>query len=376
MEDYAIIEMFWQRDRQAMAETEKKYSEFCSYLTDRILADQKESEKCLAMTWLSAWESIPPARPSNLRIMLGRMTREAALKMYGSRPAERRGVGEIAQCLKEIRDITEPGEFTGDEDAVREKIRSFVNALAGEQRRLFIRRYWYMSDLREISREKGMTEDRMNEILSSLRLKLKEILGDDCRGMRKTRLLTLMNVVSDEYIEDALPRRLSPGSFRIRHIWSMTGAFGFLILISLLFRFMIPDRIREQTKEEGFIPVMSEMEAEEKTGVEITIPPGWANCTERIYSVHEDVLQTECFNSDRTVIITVRKKKGRGNISGDISEYKAQRMMTADGRDLTLKGNRNIYPLILFEENGYSYSILFQPAVSEEEIPDLIGKIY
>ena len=45
MEDTAILELYWARDEQAIAETQKSY--YCYSIAYHILHDREDTEECL-----------------------------------------------------------------------------------------------------------------------------------------------------------------------------------------------------------------------------------------------------------------------------------------------------------------------------------------
>ena len=90
MKDVRIIELFWQRDETALTEVENKYANYCFAIAWKILMNREDSEECVNDTWLAAWNTIPPKRPSILPSFLGRITRNFAIdtlrKKYGWSP--------------------------------------------------------------------------------------------------------------------------------------------------------------------------------------------------------------------------------------------------------------------------------------------------
>lgn len=60
MEDTAILELYWARDEQAIAETQKSYGKYCYSIAYHILHDREDTEECLNDTWMRAWNAIPP----------------------------------------------------------------------------------------------------------------------------------------------------------------------------------------------------------------------------------------------------------------------------------------------------------------------------
>ena len=52
MDDVFIVEMFWQRDENAINETEKKYSRYLYKIAYNILADPEDCEESVNDTYL------------------------------------------------------------------------------------------------------------------------------------------------------------------------------------------------------------------------------------------------------------------------------------------------------------------------------------
>ena len=63
MDDKQIVELYWQRNEQAIAETAAKYETYCMKISQNILSDRADSEENVNDTYLHAWEAIPPQPP-------------------------------------------------------------------------------------------------------------------------------------------------------------------------------------------------------------------------------------------------------------------------------------------------------------------------
>lgn len=79
MEDARIVELYWERDEAAIAESSAKYGGYCYQIAFRILALREDAEECVGDTWLRAWEAMPPSRPGRLDTFLGKITRNLSL---------------------------------------------------------------------------------------------------------------------------------------------------------------------------------------------------------------------------------------------------------------------------------------------------------
>lgn len=174
--DGQIIDMFWERSEAAVAETQKKYEKYCMYIAENILGDREDAEECVNDAYLSLWQSIPPARPDDLPAYLGRIVRNTSIDMLRRRKAAKRGFGEtepisdeLAACLGEI-------DSPADSYCIRDALDRFLGRLPKRTRIIFVQRYWYMSPVRDIARDIGMSEGSVRVSLYRTRAELKEFL--------------------------------------------------------------------------------------------------------------------------------------------------------------------------------------------------------
>ena len=79
---------------------------------------------------------------------------------------------EIKECLPTI-DNT---ENIAEEMVLTEVLNRFLSSLPLEQRKVFMRRYWYFSSIKEIAAEYGMSESKVKMSLLRARYQLKSLL--------------------------------------------------------------------------------------------------------------------------------------------------------------------------------------------------------
>ena len=177
MEDNRIVELYFERSEAAISETQKKYGKYCNYIAYNILNSQLDAEECVNDTYLRAWESIPPERPSVLKSFLGKITRNLALDRYDKAHALKRGgnaelaLDEIGECIP-----SEDGREMSDEIALRDAINGFLATLPKQTRIIFMRRYWYLSPVKHIAGDLGLSMSSVKVTLMRTRKKFKEYL--------------------------------------------------------------------------------------------------------------------------------------------------------------------------------------------------------
>lgn len=175
MDDQKIIALYWNRSPSAITETERKYGKYCYSIAYHILSDHHYSEECVNDTYLQVWDVIPPQRPNRFCAFLGRITRNLALNRYAYENAAKRGGGAVAVSLDELEEClcAAYGENLAERLALQDVLNSFLSDLRQTDRNIFLQRYWYFLEIRQIAREMMMTEGQVKMRLHRLRQELK-----------------------------------------------------------------------------------------------------------------------------------------------------------------------------------------------------------
>lgn len=63
MDDTRIVDLYWSRSQQAIAESKAKYGVCCRGIAYRILQCNEDADECENDTYLRAWNAMPPSRP-------------------------------------------------------------------------------------------------------------------------------------------------------------------------------------------------------------------------------------------------------------------------------------------------------------------------
>ena len=76
MDDLRIIELYFNRDEQAIKETDNKVRKtLCHSIAYNILNNHEDSEECVNDTYVSVWNTIPPTRPHNFMPFICKIAR-------------------------------------------------------------------------------------------------------------------------------------------------------------------------------------------------------------------------------------------------------------------------------------------------------------
>lgn len=181
MDDKQIVELYWQRSEQALAETDAKYGVYCRAIACRVLQDEQDAEECVNDAYLDVWNRIPPHRPSVLSAFLGKTVRHIAIDRLRKKTAQKRGGGEVFLALDELESCVSSREDVEQEvekQVLADAIRDFLASLRTEERRVFLRRYWYMDSVEEICTRFGFSQGKVKSMLSRTREKLRKHLTE------------------------------------------------------------------------------------------------------------------------------------------------------------------------------------------------------
>lgn len=179
MEDKEIVELFWSRSEDAIQEVAKKYEKYCYYIAYGILRSHEDAKECVNDTYYQVWNTIPPQRPSRLSTFMGKITRNLALNRWEYHNAEKRGRGEIPLVLEELQECIpngNPVEEIVDRIHLEEVFNDFLAGLSKKKRMIFLRRYWYLSSIKEIATDFGMSESKVKMMLLRLRKDFRDFL--------------------------------------------------------------------------------------------------------------------------------------------------------------------------------------------------------
>lgn len=181
MEDNQIIDLYWQRDQQAISETSGRYGGYLRRIAHNILENHADAEECENDTYVAAWNAMPPTRPGKLSAFLGRIVRNIALDLWDHNRAAKRN-GQFDLILSELSELVasrEDVEASYAEGEVAALISRFLRGIDADSRLVFVRRYWHSDSIRDLAKRMGMGESRVKSMLFRTRNKLKVYLQQE-----------------------------------------------------------------------------------------------------------------------------------------------------------------------------------------------------
>ncbi len=179
MEDNEIVELYFKRDENAIAQTQQKYGKLCHGIAKKIVGNESDAEECVNDTYYGIWQAIPPERPSNFCAFVAKVARNLSLVRLKYMSADKRNA-EALLSLSELEEIIPDAcAFEDIEDReVGGWINDFLYAEDEETRNIFIRKYWYFDSIDELSRRFGHSHSKIKSLLYRTRNKLKEYLTE------------------------------------------------------------------------------------------------------------------------------------------------------------------------------------------------------
>ncbi len=179
MDDNQIVELYLQRDETAIKHSAIKYGIRLRTIANRIVKDHQTAEECENDTYLEAWNTIPPHEPGNyLFAFLARITRHLSLNCCRDRSRLKRSafICELSEEMEQCIPAPDDTECRIDEIVLNEAINDFLGNLSEEKRNVFLRRYWYLDSIADISKRFALSESKVTSMLYRCRKQLREHL--------------------------------------------------------------------------------------------------------------------------------------------------------------------------------------------------------
>ncbi len=177
LEDKKIVQLLFERAENAISELNIRFGRQLYRIACNILENTQDAEECTNDTYLALWNAIPPVSPEPLAPYVYRTGRNIALKRLHRETAQKRN-SRYDVSLEELSDCL-PGENveqTMDAKELGRAIDRFLDLKSRENSYIFLRRYWFGDDVKEIAKELQMQENAVFVRLNRMRSSLKEYL--------------------------------------------------------------------------------------------------------------------------------------------------------------------------------------------------------
>ena len=154
--DEKIIDMYWQRDPDAIQETDQKYGKLLRNAAYNILSDLLDCEECQNDTYLGVWNAIPPTRPTVFPAFITQIMRCIAINRYKEKTSKKRIPSEYTISMEDVKDTLHSDESVENEyiaEEVGKIINDYVKSLTHRQRYIFIDRFYLAESVETIAND-------------------------------------------------------------------------------------------------------------------------------------------------------------------------------------------------------------------------------
>ena len=158
MNDSQIIALYWERNEDAIRETDQVYGPRLFAISDRLLHSRQDAQESVNDTYLETWNTVPPQRPVYFFAYLAKICRNFSLARIQWNTAAKRNAEVIA--LTQLLNV-------------------FLDSISSENRRIFLRRYWFSDSIQEISDRYHISQSKVKTQLHRTRKKLKDFLEQE-----------------------------------------------------------------------------------------------------------------------------------------------------------------------------------------------------
>ena len=176
LDDNEILDLFFERQEEAIDKTKLKYGQRLLRSAMNILHNTQDAEECVNDTLLKAWNTIPPTRPTMFGAFLAKISRNLAINKWKAKEAVRRGGGETTLLLGELKDcipsLSRP-ESEYESNLVTQAINDCLNSMEQAARVAFVLRYFHGENIASICARFNMSESKAKSLLFRARKKLK-----------------------------------------------------------------------------------------------------------------------------------------------------------------------------------------------------------
>lgn len=179
LRDEEIVKLFFDRDEDALRQTEKQYGKLIYRICRSVLNDRLDSEECVNTVYVRLWGSIPPEEPSSLKAYVIRVSRFVALDKYRTEHRKKRITSDMTESLDDLSLFLNDG-YSGEKEIVyketAKQINDFIRSKPKREQSVFVKRYFYSLPVAKIAEEDGLSGSQVKRMLSKAKKELKAIL--------------------------------------------------------------------------------------------------------------------------------------------------------------------------------------------------------
>ena len=177
LSDEEIIELYFKRDGEAIAETERKYGGYLHAIIGNFVSDEEDRKECLNDAYLCIWNTVPQERPASFKSYIGRIARNIAVSVYRKTAAEKRACN-YTLSLDELSEAI-PDFDNEDASVVRDVIKKFLQKQSDRDAAIFVYRFYYAYGLKDIAKATGLSVTGVHKVIERMKSELKKQLENE-----------------------------------------------------------------------------------------------------------------------------------------------------------------------------------------------------
>ena len=182
MNDSSIRDLFLTRSEQAIPALTAKYGRLIYRIAMNILSVSQDAEECENDTYLTVWNTVPPAVPASMQAYSAKIVRNIACDKLDYNMAEKRG-GGAGISITELEECIPASEVLFDDTELSEAIDAFLAGLDVQNKALFVGKYFMSASVKELAHMSGLTVTCITTRLARLREELRQVLHE--RGINR-----------------------------------------------------------------------------------------------------------------------------------------------------------------------------------------------
>ena len=174
--DEQIIELYWQRNENAIQETDKKYGQFLFKIAYNILHDRLDCEECQNDTYLGVWNAIPPTRPIAFPAFITQIMRNIAINRFKEKTSKKRIPSELTVSMEDVNDTLHSDDTVDakyEAEEVGKIINDYVRQLSNRQRYIFIDRFYLAESVETIATDLSISVPTVYREIDKIKQSLK-----------------------------------------------------------------------------------------------------------------------------------------------------------------------------------------------------------
>ena len=176
--DDKIVEKFWQRNPDAIQETDSKYGRILQSIAYNILFDLQDCEECQNDAYLKIWNTIPSTRPKAFFSYLMQIMRQISIDRYREKTRKKRIPSQLTVSLEELELIG--GGISMEEmyeaKEIGKMISEYIRGLNDRQQYIFLDHYYTAEPVEKTAAELKISVQTVYREIEKIKQDLRKYL--------------------------------------------------------------------------------------------------------------------------------------------------------------------------------------------------------